>query len=335
MTTLQARILRSEDSLNGIEDAWWDLWRRTPAATPFQAPGWLLPWWRVFHPGALCTIAVHDRERLVALAPLYCEHGTQGRRLLPLGISLSDYHDVLVDPACSEAAELLLGTATDAIDWDICSFEELAPGAAALALSSDIRLRDTIQPQSACPALHLPEALSHLSEVVPARKLRKWRMARNRAARRNGYRIERVAPADAQIFLDELFRLHGARWERRGEAGLLREDRVRLFHRATAPALLAAGLARFVLMHLEGQVVGAYYGFCHGRKAFAYLGGFDPAFAFESPGTVLIGHAIESAVAEGCREFHFLRGQEPYKYEWGAVDRWSMRRTLVREVAHV
>ena len=24
--------------------------------------------------------------------------------------------------------------------------------------------------------------------------------------------------------------------------------------------------------------------------------------------------------------FRFLRGQEPYKYEWGAIDRWNRRR---------
>ena len=29
------------------------------------------------------------------------------------------------------------------------------------------------------------------------------------------------------------------------------------------------------------------------------------------------------AVAEGSREFDFLRGGENYKYSWGAADRWS------------
>jgi len=43
--------------------------------------------------------------------------------------------------------------------------------------------------------------------------------------------------------------------------------------------------------------------------------------------------AIEAAIAEGAREFHFLRGREAYKYEWGAVDRWNRRRSFRRAAA--
>ena len=59
----------------------------------------------------------------------------------------------------------------------------------------------------------------------------------------------------------------------------------------------------------------------HGTRAYAYLGGFDPDFARESPGTILMADAIERAAARGCTTFNFLRGREAYKYEWGAVDR--------------
>ena len=42
------------------------------------------------------------------------------------------------------------------------------------------------------------------------------------------------------------------------------------------------------------------------------------------------GRAIEAARQDGAREFHFLRGQEVYKYEWGAVDRRNRRRSFLR-----
>jgi CelD/BcsL family acetyltransferase involved in cellulose biosynthesis len=42
----------------------------------------------------------------------------------------------------------------------------------------------------------------------------------------------------------------------------------------------------------------------------------------------MIGHAVEQAAAEGLLEFHFLRGREPYKYAWGAVDRPNHGRRL-------
>jgi CelD/BcsL family acetyltransferase involved in cellulose biosynthesis len=35
---------------------------------------------------------------------------------------------------------------------------------------------------------------------------------------------------------------------------------------------------------------------------------------------LLIGEAIAMAAAEGAASFDFLRGAEPYKYRWGAID---------------
>ena len=58
------------------------------------------------------------------------------------------------------------------------------------------------------------------------------------------------------------------------------------------------------------------------------LAGFDPAFSKLSPGTLTIGHAIDQAIREGATEFDFLRGGEPYKYHWGAVDRVNFRRCI-------
>jgi CelD/BcsL family acetyltransferase involved in cellulose biosynthesis len=159
-------------------------------------------------------------------------------------------------------------------------------------------------------------------------------MARHRAERRGGLTIEHVETDRVGEFLRELTRLHQARWQERGGSEALRGGHVEEFLAKTTPQLLTAGLARLFLLRLGGCCAGAYYGMSGGGRAYAWLGGFDPQFAYESPGTLLIAHAIEAAVAEGCREFHFLRGRERYKYEWGAMDRCSVRRVLLRENAH-
>ena len=105
---------------------------------------------------------------------------------------------------------------------------------------------------------------------------------------------------------------------------------VRLFHRTAVPHLLASKLLRLFGLQVEGRTVAAYYGFEHRGESYAYLNGFDPDWEFESPGTALLGTAIRHAIANGSRRFHFLRGQEPYKYAWGAEDRWNVARTLRR-----
>ncbi len=83
-------------------------------------------------------------------------------------------------------------------------------------------------------------------------------------------------------------------------------------------------------LELGGTVAGVAYGFAHGACTFAYLGGFDPAFAYWSPGTALIGAVMAEAVCEGRTRLDFLRGSESYKYRWGAIDRMNVRRVITR-----
>jgi CelD/BcsL family acetyltransferase involved in cellulose biosynthesis len=66
------------------------------------------------------------------------------------------------------------------------------------------------------------------------------------------------------------------------------------------------------------------------EAAYFYLSGFDPAWSRISPGMVTIAAAMTTAAGEGAREFHFLRGREPYKYRLGAADRSTVRRMLTR-----
>jgi CelD/BcsL family acetyltransferase involved in cellulose biosynthesis len=74
-------------------------------------------------------------------------------------------------------------------------------------------------------------------------------------------------------------------------------------------------------LRLEGRTAAVFHGFAARDRTSYYLSGFDPAFERFSPGTLVVGHAIEEAAREGAAEFDFLRGGEPYKYRWGARDR--------------
>jgi CelD/BcsL family acetyltransferase involved in cellulose biosynthesis len=45
-------------------------------------------------------------------------------------------------------------------------------------------------------------------------------------------------------------------------------------------------------------------------------------------GALAIGAVIEAGLARGARDFDFLRGAEPYKYEWGAADTRNATRSV-------
>jgi CelD/BcsL family acetyltransferase involved in cellulose biosynthesis len=125
-----------------------------------------------------------------------------------------------------------------------------------------------------------------------------------------------------------LMRLHAARWRGLGQPGVLADRRLAVFHRLAAPALLATGALRLSVLRIAGTAAAACYTLLAPGRLLFYLSGFDPRFAHESPGTILLGRLIEDAVAEG-REVHFLRGGEAYKYAWGGVDRMNATRRLV------
>jgi CelD/BcsL family acetyltransferase involved in cellulose biosynthesis len=112
--------------------------------------------------------------------------------------------------------------------------------------------------------------------------------------------------------------------------------------REAAGNMLPHGLFRLYILYLDSRPAATLYGFVDppagrsgerdasrtARTFYYYLGGFDPKFNPVSPGTLLIGHAMEQAAGEGCAVFDFLRGRDRYKYLWGARDSATWCRVL-------
>jgi CelD/BcsL family acetyltransferase involved in cellulose biosynthesis len=181
-----------------------------------------------------------------------------------------------------------------------------------------------------CPVLALPPDAAALDSAVPRKTLRDLRQAVSRSEAAGGVRIETAAGDAIPEMLDDLFRLHAARWRSRGEPGVLGDPAVRAFHQEAARALDAASMLRLYRLRIGGRAAAVYYGFAWRGRSYAYIGGFDPQMPRLSPGAQIMHHAIGDAIAEGCAEFHFLRGGESYKYAWGAADQWNLARTWRR-----
>jgi CelD/BcsL family acetyltransferase involved in cellulose biosynthesis len=267
---------------------------------------------------------------LVGILPLYLLREPGCRKLLPIGVGLSDYISAVVDPAAPGVADQLMAAIGDLSGWDECWLPDLAPDGALAGAALPAVLLATISAAAPCPVLSLPLDPARLGEVVPRKTLRDLRQARARAAAQGGVAIETIAEDQLDAAMDDLFRLHEQRWRARGECGVCTEPRVQCFHRAAAAGLLAAGMLRLYRLWIGGVVGAVYYGFAAKGRAYAFLGGFDPAQPRQSPGMQIIAHAIERAVAEGAASFDFLRGAEAYKYAWGAVDRAKISRHLRR-----
>lgn len=320
----------SSAALHAYRPDWEALWVRLRNATPFQHPAWLLSWWEQFGTAEPRVAWIRsDRTangRLLGILPLYVLAEPGGRKLLPIGAGLSDYQDLLAEPELAPvfARSGLLSALRAEVPPDLADLVCLPPGCAlrdAGRISAATGWAAELHETDPCPVLDL-------SAPVPTRQRRKFRMAQHRAERRGGWQVDQATAETLDTLWQELHRLHQARWTAAGKPGVLADPRVPAFLRRAVQELLPAGLARLYALRIDGQVAAACLALlCRDRVLF-YLSGYDAAFEFESPGTILLGHMLEEAAREGRREAHFLRGNESYKYAWGAVDRWNATLSL-------
>ncbi|HEY0205053.1 MAG TPA: GNAT family N-acetyltransferase [Acetobacteraceae bacterium] len=314
--SLALDVLSTLPALERLVPEWVALWSRAEAPLPFTHPGWMLAWWRTLGGGALRVFTVRADGRLVAVLSMFIYPDSGVSRLLPLGISVSDAFDLVAEPGWSRqaAAALVRAIRTDEDGWDRCELHEV--------------------PCSS--ALHGPAAKAVLQSVSPALDLERFAALPSRSGpRRRLARAQRMT-AEAGLLLDQpgldamddLFTLHAAQWQARGEAGVLASAPVQAFHRQAARALARTDTLRLHRLRDGARTVAVLYGFQLRDRAYAYLSGIHPAYARLGLGTVLIGAAISTARADGARELDFLRGAERYKHAWGATDRVLLRLDL-------
>jgi CelD/BcsL family acetyltransferase involved in cellulose biosynthesis len=317
---IEVEEVRDDARLIELAADWGALCADSPAATPFQRPEWLLAARRHLAGGsALRSLAFHRGGRLVGLLPLE----SSGDRLRWIGTGVSDYLDMICAPSVQasivEAALAHLeGTRST---WREIELDGLRPDAllAGCALPPgwrDARIERDPSPVLALPAAEAPTKIAYYRRRLSRAGAVEWRMA----------------TADTACdLLGALIALHTARWNARGQPGVLADPGVQRFHHDAALGLARAGLLRLYGLALDGRVIAALYGFAqHGRFHY-YLSGFDPACAQLCAGVLVVDHAIQAAVAEGAREFDFLRGREAYKYGWGAADRPALLRRIGHE----
>ncbi|MBV8889176.1 MAG: GNAT family N-acetyltransferase [Alphaproteobacteria bacterium] len=324
---MQVERITAEEGLRDLLPEWRSLWRESLAATPFQWPGWLMCWWHHYGTGRPVVLTARNGGRLVAVLPLYQRDEPGCRKLLPIGVALSDYIDVLAAPEAPEAADRLMAEIAATPGWDECFLPGIAADSALARAACPADLIEAPAAGTPCPVLNLRGAAG-LAAVAPRKTMRDLHQARARAAAAGAVRIETVAADTLDTAMHELFRLHEARWRDRGESGVCDDPIVRGFHLCAARSLASAGMLRLYQWSMAETVLAVYYGFTAKGTAYAYLGGFDPAAPRLSPGTQIIAHAIEQAIGEGAHSFDFLRGAEAYKYAWGAVDRGTVVRRL-------
>ena len=89
------------------------------------------------------------------------------------------------------------------------------------------------------------------------------------------------------------------------------------------------GWLQLAFVEMDGYRAATLLNFDYADDILVYNSGYDPAqFRQLSPGIIVTARCIEQAIALGRAKFDFLRGDEVYKYRFGAQDT-EVRRLLV------
>lgn len=301
-------------NLSDIAPEWEQLWRADGQTTPFQHPGWLLPWWETFGSGRLFSWAVRVDSRLVGLALTFL-HPWQGwRQVTFIGNGVSDHLDILAHPGCrAEAvASLLEKYAEHRSCWDVCDLQDLSEHSSLLHTTVPRDMAAEVKPQYACTSVPLD------GSPLPHGLRRNLRRYRSQLEEHGTVTLEQAGTTHSDEYIEALFALHRARWASKNDKGMLDGSAMETFHSRAAKNFWAAGLVRLYALRFNDKIVSIIYALRRGSTAYSYLGGFDPALARFSPGSILLEYAMQQLLLEGATEFDFLRGDEPYKATWGA-----------------
>lgn len=326
---LTTRILEQVDEIRALVPEWNELFSRCRHATSFQRSQWLMPWMETYRPDQPLFIEVRDNDRLVGLAPCLVYRHEHERILGFAGGGVSDYLDALIDRDFAREVLLAFGKTLKETcgSWDRASFTDLQETSTWLH-HGWAEWEINKQAHSICPVIHFVKKCRQLTDVVPKRQLRNLRNARARLARESHAEMKIADKDSLESILESLFCLHDKRWKFRTSAGALADNTVRAFHRKAAPLLLADGILRLYGLHIDGRIVASLYALVENDVTYCYVQAFDPDYSFLSPGTLVLGAVMEDAIRAGAHRIDLLRGEESYKYAWGAREAWSYRCTI-------
>lgn len=337
IASLHAAVITDEAAFAALGQEWDRLLDESDQCVYFLRWSWNQLWWRVFKPAgsSLYLITCRDAQnQLVGLAPLYLrQRRTAGiphiRELAFLGTGVfaqtSEYLDIISRRGCERAvAEAVVGFLQNDRRWERLWLNEVPASSLVLPfLHTALGDAAQVSPNNHSHQIDTTvdwetfrQSLSRSTRKHLTRQMRRFidtyacEFSRVR-------RTEELQPA-----LDALVQLHQARWNSKGEPGSFALPGVEEMLREAARRSFAEGRLRLWTLRLNGDIKAVRLAFFDNGIVHAFQGGFDPAYAKDSLGSVMLGLCIRDCLeAMEVREYDFMSGTDAYKDWWAKTGR--------------
>ena len=330
---MHTELIHGCAAFSELASEWDDLVDCSMTATPFQRLGYQQAWWSNLGQGDLHTIAV--REDGGELAAIACFYIIDGCLYFNGCTEETDYLD-LITPA--ERAALAWDCVLDLLEgnnfpaWqglNLCNIPAASASNHILRRQAEKRnyqFRSSVQ--EVCPVVTLPDTFDAYLMNLDRKNRHEIRRKRRRADAAAA-EVVTVGPKDDLAEAVEEF-LNLLQKSMPEKAEWLNDGRRAVFHEVAA-ASMAAGTLQLMFLTHRGSRAAALFTFDYKDRIWVYNSGFDiKNFGYLSPGVVLTAGAIEMAIEKGRTAFDFLRGDEKYKYQFGAEDTTIQRIQITR-----
>ena len=336
-------VLTAETAFQTLRPEWLRLLGEVPFQSVFFTPQWQETWWRHFGDGrrlSLLTARSSDGQ-LQGLAPLMRSHPTSdSTRLEFIGdLELCDYFDLLIAPrqqndVAQAMADYLVSQAGE--DVEIC-LNNLSASSTTATLLQDSLAKEGLLLESetieTCPTIILPADWNAYLATLRGKDRHELRRKIRRAenAAELTYTVTE-APDRLDEDLDTFIALHRMS-QQDDKQGFMTPAKVAFF-RDMARQLWREGWLELAFLHADDRPIAGLCCMTYGTTYAAYNSGYHPDYGTLSAGIVLFANRIRSAIDRGFVAFDFLRGNEAYKYRFGASDR-PLSQLMARSVSPV
>lgn len=327
------------DGFWALKPEWNELLQRSCCDTLFLTWEWQSTWWKHLGEGDLLLLGFRadDDGRLVGLAPLFYTRADDGKVVVhEIGCrDVSDYLDLIIERGQEDAVyqALLDYLAGEAPAWDVvdlCNIPEESLTFERLRSQAEARGYQTlVEVEDVCPIIDLPDTWDEYLMMLSKKQRHEVRRKLRKADAEADTRFVIVGPdhdlqAEMQTFID----LHQ---KSTPEKDQFMDPRMQGFFFDVAQVLQTQGWLQLAFVEMDGVKSAALLNFDYGGDILVYNSGYDPAqFRQLSPGIIVTARCIETAIALGRKKFDFLRGDEVYKYRFGAQDT-EVRRLLIAQ----
>ena len=326
-----------------LRTEWNALLEESVSHVPFLRHEYLQTWWNTRGGGEwpqaeLALITARQDGRLAGIAPLFFTPDHDGRPSLMLlgSIEISDYLDLIVRPGDLDAfVDGLLAFLNSAglPGWDVLDLYNIldqSPSLAALERAAERHGLDyRSQNLQHSPYIPLPGDWETYLAGIDKKQRHEIRRKMRRAESAEAPVRWRVTSDRAT--LEEDIDAFLALMDQDPEKQAFLKQPMRATLRETVRCAFDEGCLQLSFLDVDGQPVAAYLSFDYLNRLWVYNSGFDRRFMEYSPGWVLLGYLLQWANQAGRAEFDFMRGDEEYKYRFGALDRFVVRATLARK----